>query len=285
MIRVVSWNIATMHQPWRDLVEMDADVALLQEAGTIPEDVRNRVELSPHQPWLSHDPTTGYPHYDRWPMVVKLSDRVKVEWFRQIGPSWVPPERPQDVAVSGVGTIDVAWVFPGDGTEPFIAASMYARWFGPHPTAEGTWIYPDASAHRIISDLSAFIGYYDRPERHRILAAGDLNVSFQSTNQFDHRAQTVLDRFQALGFDYLGPQYPAGRRADPIPEHLTEDSLDVPTYYHKPSKTPAGAYAQLDHVFASRGFHEEVRAQALNEIAEWGPSDHCRILIEIGDHG
>ena len=282
MIRVVSWNIATMHQPWRDLVDMDADVALLQEVGTIPEDVRHRVELSPHQPWLSHDPTKGYPHYDRWPMVVKLSDRVKVEWFRQIGPSWVPPEQPQDMAVSGVGTIDVAWVFPTDSTEPFIAASMYARWFSPHPTAEGEWIYPDASAHRIISDLSAFIGYYDRPEKHRILAAGDLNVSFQSTDQFDHRAQTILDRFRALGFDYLGPRYPAGRRADPIPAHLTSESLDVPTYYHKPSNTPAGAYAQLDHAFASRGFHEEVRTEALNEVAEWGPSDHCRILIEIG---
>ena len=218
-------------------------------------------------------------------MVVKLSDRVKVEWFRQVGPIWVAPERPQDMAVSGVGTIDVARVSPTDSTEPFIAASMYARWFSPHPTAEGNWIYPDASAHRIISDLSAFIGYYDRPEKHRILAAGDLNVSFQSTNQFDHRAQTVLDRFQALGFDYLGPQHPAGRRADPIPEHLTAESLDVPTYYHKPSNTPAGAYAQLDHVFASRGFHEEVRAKALNKITEWGPSDHCRILIEIGDHG
>ena len=285
MIRVMSWNIATMHQPWRDLVEMDADVALLQEVGTIPEDVRHRVELSPHQPWLSHDPTTGYPHYDRWPMVVKLSDRVKVEWFRQVGPIWVAPERPQDMAVSGVGTIDVALVSPTDGTEPFIAASMYARWFSPHPTAEGNWIYPDASAHRIISDLSAFIGYYDRPEKHRILAAGDLNVAFQSTNQFDHRAQTVLDRFQALGFDYLGPQHPAGRRADPIPEHLTAESLDVPTYYHKPTNTPTGAYAQLDHVFASRGFHQEVRAKALNKITEWGPSDHCRILIEIGDHG
>ena len=85
--------------------------------------------------------------------------------------------------------------------------------------------------------------------------------------------------------DYLGPQYPAGRRADPIPEHLTEDFLEVPTYYHKPTHTPVGAYAQLDHVFASRGFHEEVREQALNETTEWGPSDHCRILIEIGEHG
>ena len=142
MIRMMSWNIATMHQPWRDLVEMDADVALLQEAGTIPEDVRHRVELSPHQPWLSHDPTTGYPHCDRWPMVVKLSDRVKVEWFRQVGPIWVAPERPQVMAVSGVGTIDLALVSPTDGTEPFIAASMYARWFSLIPPRKETGSIP-----------------------------------------------------------------------------------------------------------------------------------------------
>ena len=26
------------------------------------------------------------------------------------------------------------------------------------------------------------------------------------------------------------------------------------------------------------GFHEEVRVKALNEVEEWGPSDHCRDL-------
>ena len=283
-IKVVCWNIATMHEPWRLLVEMDADVALLQEVGTIPEDILDRVELSPHKPWLSHDPATGKPNYDRWPIVVRLSDRVKVEWFRQVGPVWVDPEQPRDMAVSGIGMVEVARVVPTSGAEPFIAASMYARWLDPHPTAAAkSWIYPDASAHSIISDLSAFIGHYDRPDKHRILAAGDLNMSFQSTNEFDHRAQTVLDRFQALGLDYMGPRHPAGRRADPIPEHLNEESLDVPTYYHKPSNTPAGAYVQIDHVFASRGFHKEVQAKALNGVGEWGPSDHCRICIELGD--
>ena len=140
--------------------------------------------------------------------------------------------------------------------------------------------YSDGSAHRIISDLSAFIGSTD-PSTHRILAAGDLNVSFGSTDQFDHRAQTVLDRSEALGLDYVGPQYPAGRRADPIPAHLNEGALDVPTY-HTSSKTPAGAYVQIDHVFASRGFHKEVQAKALNRVEEWGPSDHCRISINVG---
>ena len=281
--KVVSWNIATMHEPWRELVDMDADVALLQEVGTIPEDVVDRVELSPHEPWLGHDPATGKPNYDRWPMVVRLSDRVRVEWMRQIGPMWVDPKRPGDMAVGAIGTVEVARVVPTSGAEPFIAASMYARWLDPHPIADGDWIYSDASAHSIISDLSAFIGYYDRPDKHRILAAGDLNMSFQSTNEFDHRAQTVLDRFRALGLEYMGPRHPAGRRADPIPEHLNEKSLDVPTYYHKPSNTPAGAYVQLDHVFASRGFHNEVQAKALNGVGEWGPSDHCRIWMDVGD--
>ena len=281
-IKVVCWNIATMHDPWRELVEMDADVALLQEVGTVPDDVLDQVELSPYAPWLKYDPTTGHPNYDRWPMVVRLSDRVRVEWFHQVGPTWVDPKRPQDVAVSGIGTIEVAKVIPKAGPEPFIAASMYARWLGPHPTAVGDWIYSDASAHNIISDLTAFIGYYDRPDKHRILAAGDLNIGFRSTDQFDHRAETVLDRFRALGLDYMGPQYPAGRRANPIPEHLNESSLDVPTYYSKSSNTPGGAYVQIDHVFASRGFHEEVQTKALNEVEEWGPSDHCRIAIDVG---
>ena len=177
---------------------------------------------------------------------------------------------PGDVAVSCIGTIGIAKVIPQENPEPFIAASMYVRWLGPHPTAVGDWIYSNASAHSIISDLTAFIGYYDRPDKHRILAAGDLNISFWSTDQFDHRAQTVMDRFQALGLKYMGPQYPAGRRAHPIPDDPNEDSLDVPTY-HTSKKTPAGAHVQIDHVFASRGFHEEVETWALNEVADWGP--------------
>ena len=38
---------------------------------------------------------------------------------------------------------------------------------------------------------------------------------------------------------------------------------------------------QLDYAFASRGFHEKVSVLAMNEIEEWGPSDHCRLMIEV----
>ena len=38
-VTVVSWNIARNHEPWRQLLQMDADVALLQEAAPPPDDV------------------------------------------------------------------------------------------------------------------------------------------------------------------------------------------------------------------------------------------------------
>ena len=50
---------------------------------------------------------------------------------------------------------------------------MYAPWSSPHASTGSDWIISDASAHRVVSDLSAFIG---SQQQHRILAAGDLNI-------------------------------------------------------------------------------------------------------------
>lgn len=111
--RIVCWNIAGRQKPWEQLVEMETDVALLQEA------------LTP---------------------------------------------------LSGIGTVAAGRVHPKDDTEPFVVVSMYARWMRPNPSVRTNFRvgYPDGSAHRIISDLSAFIGKVDASS-HRIIAAGDLN--------------------------------------------------------------------------------------------------------------
>ena len=182
MIRVVNWNIAKKHAAWRELAQMDTDVALVQEAGQPPEDVANSVDIGPQESYDSHHWNSDWwkgrwpALYDRWPMVVKLSDNVDVEWFKQISPVWGANE--DEIEVSGVGILAAARVTPRDNSiEPFIAVSMYGRWFGPHPSVRSRWIYADASAHRIISDLSAFIGHYDT-RRHRIIAAGDLNLIY-----------------------------------------------------------------------------------------------------------
>ena len=121
-ITVVCWNIAKRDAAWQELVRMDADVALLQETtGQVPSGVALDAGLEEH--WRE-DRCEDL--YDRWPMVVKLSDRVEVEWFKQVGP--ISETAADEIAVSGIGTIAAARVKPRDGdARPFIAVSMYAR--------------------------------------------------------------------------------------------------------------------------------------------------------------
>ena len=202
--------------------------------------------------------------------------------FRQVGP--ISQVAGDEIAVSGIGTIAAARVIPKDMT-PFIAVSMYARWANPHPSTGSKWRvgYANGSAHRILSDLSAFIGSTD-PSTHRILVAGDLNMIYGATDDnplaLPARDRTVTDRMAALGMEFLGPQYPDGRQASPAPQGLPPDTRNVPTY-STTKQTPATAQNQLDYVCASRGFHETVTVRAMNAVGEWGASDHCRLLITI----
>ncbi len=85
---------------------------------------------------------------------------------------------------------------------------------------------------------------------------------------------------EALGLRFVGPEAPHGRQADPWPEELPKDSRNVPTY-RSTSQTPATASRQLDFVFASETIAERVRVRARNEVADWGPSDHCRVVIDV----
>ena len=283
MITVVSWNIAMRPQAVEELLARDADVALLQEVGPgaleALKEAGGNVAVSPQDPW---EPWPRE-HYDRWPMVVKLSDRVKVEWFRQVLPT-TPEEGDDEIAVSNVGIIAAARVIPLVSGKPFIAVSMYARWFRPHLlTGKTNNIHSDRSAHLIMSDLAAFIWDTDLGD-HRILAAGDLNNIYGATEDnrlvWYERDRGVFDRMEALGLEFMGPQHPAGRLADPPPQGLRGDTKNVPTY-HTRGGSPATAENQLDYVFASRGFHRGVRAQALNGVEGWGSSDHCRLMIEV----
>ena len=50
MVGVVSWSIANMHDAWWELLEKDAGVVLLEGMSTIPQELRDRVEVSPPSP-------------------------------------------------------------------------------------------------------------------------------------------------------------------------------------------------------------------------------------------
>jgi endonuclease/exonuclease/phosphatase family metal-dependent hydrolase len=273
MVKVIDWNIARRDQAWRDLLNSDADIALLQEAAAPPPDVARRLEVDP-APWQTAGAGLNRP----WrAAVAKLSDRVGVQWLE---PKQVADALPGELAVSRAGTLAAAIVRPRAG-ERFIVASMYAPWESPHATTGSDWIYADGSVHRLISDLSALLG---QQSGHRILAAGDLNILHgygeHGSEYWASRYETVFKRMSALGLTYLGPKAPAGRRAEPWPDELPKESNNVPTYRAR-HQTPETATRQLDFVFASASMEGQVQVRALNQAAHWGPSDHCRVEIEV----
>ena len=76
---------------------------------------------------------------------------------------------PGSLFVSRAGTLRVADVMR-DGQLVVTVVSMYATW---ESARTGSADYADASAHRLLSDLSGLIS---TRKKHRIVAAGDLNI-------------------------------------------------------------------------------------------------------------
>ena len=272
-MKIISWNISSMIEPWNLLAESDADLALLQEASRPLGGVANSIELH-GEPWA----TPGQDAERPWrTVVVKLSKDIKVEW---IDAKPLDQAKHNEIGVSRLGTLAAARI-EAPGIEPFLVASVYSLWTRPHASAGSSWIVSDASTHRLVSDLSMFIG---RQVGHRLIVAGDLNILHghgeYGSSYWARRYDTVFARMEALGLPFIGPQYPYGRQAEPWPDELPRESKNVPTF-HSASQTPASASRQLDFVFASKGLVDSLHVQALNEPDQWGPSDHCRIEIEV----
>jgi hypothetical protein len=269
MIRLVSWNIAR-RDLWPDLRDLDADVALVQEVGSPRAGCA--LEVLPHD--LTSWSTAGWPPRAWRTAVARLSQRVELDPVPTLAIEAVTGEA--DWAVSRLGTITAAAVKIG-GRTVFTAVSVYAAWEG---SVRGS--YADASAHRVLSDLSALMF---SPE-HRLIVAGDWNILLgygeHGDSYYKDRYATVFARAEALGLRFVGPQHPNGRQAEPWPDELPTDSRCVPTYHHS-RQTPATATRQLDFVFASRSLADAVSVRALNALDEWGQSDHCRVLIDLDD--
>ena len=271
-MKIISWNINARPDLWSDVLDLPADVALLQEAPEPPDSLSNSVEIDP-SPWFTLRASRPWKA-----AIVKLSDRVKVEWLEA---KPLPEAGYQEFAVSLPGTLAVARVTDVDGKN-LILASMYGAWESKHPTVRKTrWDYAEASAHRIISDLQMLAG---GPSAKPIVAAGDLNILYGYGEHGDLQNAklyaTVFDRMAAAGLPFVGPQYPNGRQATPWPQELPTDSLNVPTYHHN-RQNPSSATRQLDFVFASESLKDSISVRALNQVEEWGPSDHCRIEITV----
>jgi len=269
VIRLVSWNMARRRAPWTWLDALGADVALLQEAGRPASEWALATNDEPADAWE----TALVGGRGKWrTAIVRLTDRVELRPRATV--TLETSASVDDWVVSRAGSIAAADVII-DGAVVLTAVSVYAAW---ETTARE--IYADGSAHRILSDLSALM---PKPN-HQLLVAGDWNI-LRGYGEFGNpywrsRYDTVFQRAEALGLQFVGPQYPNGRQADPWPTELPHDSLCVPTFHHSRQK-PATATRQLDFVFASTPLAHRVEVRALNTAEEWGPSDHCRVLIDV----
>ena len=151
-------------------------------------------------------------------MVVRLSDRVEIDWFKQVGPTAWPGQN--EIAVSGIGTIAAARVRPKDDSiEPFIAVSMYGRWFSPHPSVGAIVdLCRRLRAPHHFRHFGTFIGSDKSAETHRIVAAGDLNLTYGYGHgdgpYWDARYRNLFERMDAIGLEFMGPQRPNGRQAE-----------------------------------------------------------------------
>ena len=269
-VRIISWNIARSAVAWEWIASgvLDADVALLQEA--VAPLVESDFRCFPGSPDWS---TAGGSRRFTTAVVVLNSDLVA----EPVAARPLSAAAPGDLGISRMGTISAVTVTTTAGEE-LVVASVYAPWEKP---IEGSWIVSDASAHRVVSDLSLLVG---RQVGHRIIAAGDLNIlngyGENGSDYWGRRYSTVFDRMDAIGLPFVGPQQPNGRPAAPHPAELPESSRDVPTFRTR-RDAPETATRQLDFVFASREIARRVRTRALNGPDEWGPSDHCRVVIDF----
>ena len=275
-MRIVSWNMkwnGDQARAWQMLREMDADVALLQEA--VESHVPTWAEVSPG-PWR-----TSWSDRRPWrTAVAKLSDRVDVEFLEPIP---LGQGKRSDFTVSHDGTLAAAVVTPRKGA-PLTVVSMYAAWegFSQHSGRRRTTLAMPA-LHRAISDLTRLVG-----PRVRLIAAGDLNIYRRSSqkatpwrwNDGGRRGYgTAFDRMEAIGVPFVGPTGPeAGRQ----PTNASRRKWgDVLTFYTPRQGSPAKATQQLDFAFATKNLHRRLAIRALNDVDGWGPSDHCRILIDL----
>lgn len=264
MIRVVSWNLK--QKPILD--EADGDVLLLQECPASAREAPGWTVYPSEGPW-----TTGSA---QWRTAIAVRDAAGLQ-VSEVPLAGLHDPDEGAIGVSRSGSISAVTVTQGGGS-PVTVVSVYARW----ESSSGV-IYADANAHRILSDLAVLLT--DPNSTPDLIVAGDWNLLYGYNEggwpaYWKHRYDTVFARAAALGLTYLGPQSPHGRQADPWPIELPFDSLCVPTF-HSNRQSPATATRQLDHVFATPSVAGRLAVSALNQISDWGGSDHCRILIEL----
>jgi exonuclease III len=274
-IKIISWNICRKPEAWRVLAASDADLCLLQEAREPELYIREDIEID-DAPWR----TAGMVDRNWRTAIARLSDRVRIHPYTM---ATIDTADSGEIAVSRLGTLTIADVEVVSTGETITVASMYGAWEYPiGSNGDSKHAYADASVHRVLSDLSVI---FKLPLKRKVIAAGDLNIYYgygdKPTEYWKPRYDSVFQRIEAIGLHFVGPQTPiGGNQANSRPILLPLDSKNVPTQRWKQPNPDTGQH-QLDYVFATSPLVDRIKVHALNGDEDWGPSDHCRIEINL----
>ena len=270
MLRLVSWNVNKL-VPLDELTDTGADAALLQEVAAPGDGWPHEVLPGGTDTWS----TAGWEARPWRTAIARLSDDVALEPIISGDVSGTDPDA---LPISRSGTITAAKLLVA-GQPVLVAVSVYAPWERYLGKEQPIWA--DGSAHRILSDLAPLLW---NERKLPVVVAGDWNLLRGYGEHGDayakRRYDTVFERAAALELAFVGPEHPNGRQARPWPDELPTGSACVPTFHHSGQK-PETASRQLDFVFASMSIADRVVTRALNRVEEWGPSDHCRIVIDV----
>lgn len=255
-MKIVSWNMQNKRDSWRFLVDQhqDYDFAFVSEACVPPQSARRIATAS--------DWNIPYGTWDLQPGEKRKRYRQEVLGIRG---GWRLERLDRHEVVDAA-----------DPSLPSKHDHIFRRW---HRVAiasnadEQYCLVCVVSGHSqaqslplLIAGIRAVLPRHGYDPAMPIIIAGDL-----TTNQ--QKSPEMFARMSEIGLPWAGPSganyiHVSGRKP-----HQRE--------------TPETAYRRLNHVFVSEGLIDQVSVTALNEPNEkhpnwWGPSDHCRILIEIG---
>lgn len=250
---IVAWNMASKVRNWKALEELDADVALLNEATPVPEGVGA----------VSHGSTVGRDYARRFSTAVgsshallELNDAKSSRYGRQL-------DLPFESSRPGSWTAAVVSV---EGFGDVTAISLYGL------MDEKS----DTSIHRSLSELAP--AFEDKRYNKQLVLGGDLNTwtGWKAGSWHLKRDRVLLERIEAFGLvDCLEQTRPPGRLENcpcSFGEECTHTRTRVdPRYPHIPY--------QMDYLFASRALAKRLTScQALDSPSWRKRSDHFPIV-------
>ena len=269
-VKIATWNLShgvkrgavSRASGWAHLRSLEADVALVQEAG-IPTPSASSV--------VAEDPTGrgwGTAVVSDRLVVRPLDGPIRPAWNRQVVFRIPDAARPGSLAV---GLVD-----PGDGID-IVAISLY-----------GMLRYADQSILRAASDI---LPIFDTPLRRRVIIGGDWNIHTHSNDPGERaRAGPILAVLEAFGLrDLVAQAYRSGTLLQGPQAHLDTCpcGIDRCTHVrtHRHSGHTAGAMANNDYLFATAELADRLDSILVmngDDDAVWTHSDHAPIIAWFG---